>query len=336
MPTDIHKDVVHSSSKFQQSHDMLRRMAERALGKPISVFSAVELGGGMSNAVYRMEADGVKLVAKIAPDPNVVLMRHERDGLLHEANILQTFQEKLHIPAPKLLHLDASCELCPAPYFIMSFVEGTHLLTLNPKPSPQEIAEIKRQVGVITREICSLPAPCFGIPPMAETHRGNNCDFVLTLFKLLLQDAADRGLTLPGISPVELLTLIEANRDALNDGVEPRYIHTDTWDGNLMIRDNELVGLIDFAAVLYGDPLMSHDFHDFGDLRPEFLEGYGKSTLTHNERVRIAIYKIWQRLGMIVERGFRHYDDPNQYAWVYGEFTKALEEMKTLNAIPVG
>ena len=55
------------------------------------------------------------------------------------------------------------------------------------------------------------------------------------------------------------------------------FMHV-TWDGNLMIKNGKLTGLIDYAAVLWSDPLLSHDFHDFGDTPdPYFLQGYGKT-----------------------------------------------------------
>lgn len=328
---DSNETVVNSSSKYHLSEDDIRSMAKRALGRPVMQFYSKELGGGMSNAVYLVEADGIKMVLKIAADPSVVLMRHEKDIIINEANMLKVFEEKIDIPAPKLIYLDTTCQVCDAPYFFMSFMEGSPLMTMAEKPSKEDISEIKRQVGIICKKISSIKAEAFGIPLMPDTYRDNNCDFVLTLFGMLLQDASDEQIDIPGISHEELLSMIEADRVALNDDVEPYYIHTDTWDGNLMIKNNRLEGLIDYAAVLYGDPLMNHDFHDFGETSVDFLEGYQKTQFTFNELVRISIYRIWQRLGMIVERGFRNYEDKNQYAWVHGEFTKEIENLKMLN-----
>ncbi|WP_040949770.1 phosphotransferase family protein [Gorillibacterium massiliense] len=322
--------VVRSSSKFQQTEEILRIMAERALGKSVRSFRSKELGGGMCNAVYLVEADVLKLVLKIAPDPSVITMRHEKDSILNEANMLKIFEEKIDIPAPKLIYLDTSDDVCGAPYFFMSFMEGTPLMTMAEKPPKEFIFELKRQIGLICRKISSLQAESFGIPVMPETYRDNNCDFILTLFRMLLQDASDKEIEVPGISHDELLALIEAERDGLNEVKVPCYIHTDTWDGNLMVKENRLQGLIDYAAVLYGDPLMNHDFHDFGDPCEAFLEGYGKTEFTHNELIRISIYKIWQRLGMIVERGYRNYEDKNQYAWVLGEFTNEVDHFRML------
>ncbi len=326
----IDNTVVNSSSKYRQSEETLRKMTELALGRSVTSLSVKELGGGMSSAVYLIEADGEKMVLKIAAGPSVVLMRHEKDYILNEANMLKILEKETDIPAPKLLYLDTTCQICDVPYFFMSFMAGNPLLTMAEKPGEVYISAIKKQLGLICKKISSIMADYFGIPVMPETFRDNNCDFMLTLFLMLLQDASDKNIEIPGIEPEELLSMIEAERNVLNEAAIPYFIHTDTWDGNLMIKDDRLEGLIDYAAVLYGDPLMNHDFHSFGELSTDFLEGYGKKEFTDNEQIRISIYKIWQRLGMIVERGYRNYDDKNQYIWVMGEFTDEINNFRQL------
>ena len=324
-------NIVNAASKFRQNEDTLKRMAEKCLGKPVWDFHAQELGGGMCNAVYLIQADRQKYVIKIAPQAEPgVLMRHEENSLLNEANMLHLLNERLDIPAPRLIHLDTTREICGADYFMMSFVEGIPLSSMNPKPTDNEISRIKRDVGVICRKISSIHGNKFGIPALQSTHRDNNADFILLLVEMLLKDAADANITIPGITHTGLLALIGENRSVLNDNVFPRYIHTDTWDGNLMIKDNKLTGLIDYAAVFCGDELMHHDFHDFGELNPAFTSGYGKTQFTHSEKIRISVYKIWQRLGMIVECGYRKYDDPNMYSWVHGEFSREVEHLADL------
>lgn len=327
--TTLDNNIVNSSSKYFQTKEILKDMARQALGRDITDFHEKKLGGGMSNAVYQIEADGTRMVLKIASDPATLLMRHEKDCILNEANMLRIFEEHLDIPAPKLIYLDITCQICKVPYFFMSLIEGEPLLTMDPKPSEDNIMEIKKQVGIICKKISSLQTKYFGIPTLPDTHVEHNYDFITLIFKMLLQDATDKQIMIPDISNEELLFLLEKYKDALNEATNPCYIHTDTWDGNLMIKEGRLEGLIDYAAVLYGDPLMNHDFHDFGEINRNFLEGYGKTEFTKNELIRISIYKIWQRLGMIVERGYRNYDDPNQYSWVHGEFTKEVNHLKT-------
>ena len=317
--------IVNARSKFHQSEDALRAITERAIGKNPQSFKSRELAGGFCNAVYLVETDETKLVLKIAPHGLTDIMSHEKGILKTEAEMLRIFAERINIPAPKLICYDDSLELCQSEYFFMSFMEGRPLNSFEPPIDEVYVKEMKRQIGEITRQISSIKAECFGIPALPETYSDNNCDFVKTLFDMLFCDAEKKNIDIPQVGHRELLDLIEKQRVVMNEASSPVYIHTDTWEGNLMVKDNRLVGLIDYAAVLYGDPLMNHDFHDFSPVpREEFLRGYGKTEFTRNERIRISVYKLWQRLGMIVERGYRGYEDKNLYAWVIDEFSKEL------------
>ena len=58
-------------------------------------------------------------------------------------------------------------------------------------------------------------------------------------------------------------------------------------------------------------------------------QGYGKIEFTQNEKIRIQIYRIWQRLGMVVERGYREYEDPHMYDWVLDDFAREVEKLET-------
>lgn len=321
--------ITDAVTKNRLEESILRTMTMRALGRAVRNFAAEEFGGGLCSAVYRICADGETVVLKIASAPEVVTMRHERKYLQIEAEMLRTFNKKLHIPIPRLIALDETCEICPVPYFFMTFMPGKPLVLLEPKPDAAAILDIKRGIGRICRAITSLEAPSFGIPYMPETYCDCNADFVLLLFRMLLDDAADCSITLPGITLEALLDLIESQRSVLNQAEKPYYVHTDTWDGNVMVQEQKLTGLIDFAAILWGDPLMNHDFHTFSR-ETGFEEGFGKTEFSDAEGIRIQVYRVWQQLGMIVERDFRQYADKNLYFWVYDVFRESVALLRSM------
>lgn len=319
---------MNSITKKHLDEALIRRMTERALGKMPNNFMAAELSGGLCSAVYLIEADGEKIVLKIASDSEVKVMRHEKMYVPAEAMIMKKLNEETEIPMPRLLFYDDSCEICDVPYFFMTFLRGKPL-NMAESVTEEQYHLIKKQLGKITRQIYELEAPYFGIPFIPESRCESNAEFVCLLFEWLLLDAREKNIEIPEISADELLALIRKHEKALNTSVSPRLIHTDTWNGNVMVENGELTGLVDYAAVLYGDPLMSHDFHDFGDSPdPYFLKGCGKSEFTNDEKIRIYIYRIWQRLGMVVERGYREYEDKNMYSWVLGEFIKEINHLK--------
>ena len=321
---------LNAVTKNWQSYDNLYRMTCRALKSRIQDFDVKELSGGFFSAVYLIEADERKVILKIGPNRDVRIMRHELEYIPTEAEMLHKLRN-IDILIPKLITFDDSGEICNEPYFFMSFIEGTPLS--ETEVTGYELDAIKYQVGRITRQICSNPAPYFAVPGLPASITTRNSRFVLTLVKWLLDDAAEKQISIPFIKPTELLNYIDSYSHALDEAI-PCYAHTDTWDGNLLIKDGKLNGLIDFAAILYADPLMSHDFHDF-NAKPldSFLRGYGKTSFTENEMIRIQIYRIWQRLGMIVERGYRCYDDSNIYAWVLDKFVKEVKKMEAFGHI---
>ena len=62
------------------------------------------------------------------------------------------------------------------------------------------------------------------------------------MFDWLLCDAEEKGITIPGITPDDLKKLIRKYEMELDEVTVPFYVHTDTWDGNLMIKNGKLTG----------------------------------------------------------------------------------------------
>ena len=290
------------------SEEQIQQMTNRALENPVTIKNIKILSGGFCSAVYLVETAEEKMVLKLASGTEVKVMRHEVKYIPTEAEMLEVFHERLDIPMPELLFYDDSGEICNVPYFFMSYLDGVPLCD-DQMITDDQRADVKKEMGEITRKICSLKADTFGIPNVPESYCKKNSDFINLLFDWLLCDAEEKRIAIPGITQDE---------------------HTDTWDGNLMIKNGKLTRLIDYAAVLWGDPLLSHDFHDFGDApNPYFLHGYGKTEFTENEKIRLQIYRIWQRLGMVVEREYREYEDPYMYDWVLDDFAREVKKLET-------
>lgn len=303
------------------------QMLEHAIGKNEAIQKINKMSGGFCSAVYYIETDKQKMVLKVASKASVKVMRHETKFIQTEAEMLKLFNECLDIPMPALIAYDDSGTICREPYFFMSYIEGKPLSEEHSMTEEKRRAE-KETMGVITKKICSLRADTFGIPNIPESYCRKNSDFVYLLFDWLLLDAEEENVVIPAITPEKLRLLIKKYSSVLDEATTPRYVHTDTWDGNVMVKDGKVTGLIDYAAVLFGDPLLSHDFHDFSaEPEPDFLKGYGKTEFTHNEKIRIQIYRVWQRLGMVVERKYREYADPHMYDWVLDDFASEIKKL---------
>lgn len=319
---------MNATTKYKLSNDTIEKMHRRAFSD-CGELKITALSGGFCSSVYLIESGKNKVVLKVGTKSNVKVMWHEAAYIATEAQMLKLIGGKTDIAMPERLFYDESGEICDVPYFFMSFIDGKPLNDTEGLTAEQ-YGNIKYEVGRLTRKITDMPARCFGIPNITDSFCNRNSDFVILLFEKLLADLEQKGGALKSISYDELMKLIGKFRAQLDTADKPCLIHTDTWNGNVMVKDGEFSGIIDFAAILYGDPLMSHDFHDFGEINADFLRGYGKTEFDKDELIRIQIYKVWQRLGMIVEKVYREYEDKNLYSWVDGEFDKEVEVLKQM------
>lgn len=319
---------MNAVTKYKLNDNTIEKMYRRAFSDS-GELKITALSGGFCSSVYLVESGKNKVVLKVGTENSVKVMWHETAYIATEAQMLKLIGGKTDIAMPEMLFYDESGEICDVPYFFMSFIDGKPLNDTEGLTAEQ-YGNIKYEVGRLTRKITDMPARCFGIPNITDSFCNRNSDFVILLFEKLLADLEQKGGALKSISYDELMKLIGKFRAQLDTADKPCLIHTDTWNGNVMVKDGEFSGIIDFAAILYGDPLMSHDFHDFGEINADFLRGYGKTEFDKDELIRIQIYKVWQRLGMIVEKVYREYEDKNLYSWVDGEFDKEVEVLKQM------
>lgn len=163
------------------SEEQIQQMTDQALGHPVAIQNIKRLSGGFCSAVYLVETAEEKMVLKLASGTGVKVMRNEVKYIPTEAEMLKLFQERLDIPMPKLLFYDDSGEICDVPYFFMSYLDGVPLCDDQTITDAQR-ADVKKEMGVITRKICSLKADIFGILNIPESYCKKNSDFINLLF----------------------------------------------------------------------------------------------------------------------------------------------------------
>lgn len=317
-------------SKFWQSESTLKQMAEKALGEKLFSFTARPLEGGFCNAVYLITANENEMVLKIAPHENIEMLSDEKNLLLNEAQMLTFINQRLSIPIPRVLLHDMSCTICESPYLFITKIDGISYDKVFQELSEQEHAQVKHSVGEITARINSILHMQFGRPQLPESFTYSNSEFMLGVFRMLLDDGLAKDLVIPDVSYDELWNLICLSRDAFDDCTQPCLIHNDIWDGNIMIHNNKLSGVIDFERCLWGDYLLEDDFSGYGEINQNFLNGYGKNTFTKMELHRISLYRIWRRLAMTIETPYRQFNDDGRFNWVTGELRSEIENLKKL------
>jgi fructosamine-3-kinase len=133
----------------------------------------------------------------------------------------------------------------------------------------------------------------------------------------VLADARRYGVTLPA-PPGRIRAAVRACRGALAEIDTPVLVHFDIWDANIFIDVSSepvrVEGLIDPERAFWGDPYA--DFAVMGltggiehdqDLLAGYREAGGIAEFTAPVRLRLACYRIYLFLIMIVEGTPRGY-----------------------------
>lgn len=107
--------IINSSNKFRPAEELLKEMTKQALKCDFTAFNCRELSGGLCSTVYLIETEQNKVVLKLSAPKGTVVMRHERQYVHVEAKMLKIFEEKLNIPAPKLIFFDDTESVYPVP-----------------------------------------------------------------------------------------------------------------------------------------------------------------------------------------------------------------------------
>ena len=95
------------------------------------------------------------------------------------------------------------------------------------------------------------------------------------------------------------------------------------WDGNILIKDGHISGIIDFADVYCCDEIMTFYFHTIdGKLSDSFLKGYNKLNLSYDEIIRIEIYRMYVILKMITECKIKQY---GRFEWMYNNLSERVQ-----------
>lgn len=271
--------------------------------------AVVERTEGWFNVVYVVRlADGREAVLKIAPPPGAEVMTYERDLMATEVACMRLAASNPAIPVPLVLGADDSLERCDAPYVFMERRPGEVLSSARDALAPEEVAALHRQVGRIVRELHGITGPWFGYPG----HPGLRADDWPTAFERIvgsvLDDAVARDVDL-GHPVDDLRATVRRHHDDLAEVTTPRLVHWDLWDPNVLVRDGEVTGVIDFERCLWGDPLMEAQFRPFfgpGVTAP--MEGYGRTSFTPAEERRCDLYTMHLGLVIVTECAYRHYD----------------------------
>lgn len=174
----------------------------------------------------------------------------------------------LHVagfPVPEPSTFDLSGAILPTPYIVIGYIQGeTDFAPLGLPDALAQMADNLAQLHQIAdpdNALSFLPRQTRGYghrPPTLDLSLNEGC----------IRDVLDAAWSLHPINRTVLL-------------------HGDYWPGNILWRDEKLVGVIDWEDASLGDPL-----YDLGNSRLEILWAYGMEAMADFTRRYLSLTAI--------------------------------------------
>ena len=312
-------------SKNHQTSEEVARIIKHALGVDLEEYSP--LTAGQCNALYAVTlSDGSRCVLKVASPDLRGLRRGERWLMRSEIAAMRLAEPLPDVPAPRVLFADESRTVCSAPYFIMEYVDGELMGDLRKGWTESDRNTWYEKIGRLIRAYTSVRNDTFGIVA-SGLEFDSLYEFYRDMLVMMLDDAEEYRVDL-GAGREALLERLERSRSAFDAYTDPRLVHYDLWENNLIVRDGEIVGVLDWERAIWADPLMEERFLSYSR-HPAMLKGYGQTEFSPEEQERMLWYDILMDAAFMVDVFTRQYSDDRQYRWGKDLFAKAWIALKT-------
>ncbi|WP_052339181.1 phosphotransferase family protein [Gorillibacterium massiliense] len=302
---------MESATKFSWTKEQLQQAVQQATKQDMT--EAQELSDGWANSAYIIRLkNGQQVVLKSAPADETHLMGYEKTDMLRtEVEALRLFSRSGTVPVPQVIADDNSKSIVSTHYYIMEFLEGAPYNKIKENLATEERDTINRKLGEISRQINDVQNDRFGF--FWDTVSTDWQSTFTRMIDSVLADGAAAGISLP-TDYTRITAEIRARLDALQEVKTPCLVHWDLWDGNAFVHEGRITGIIDFERAFWGDPLMEFYFGRMGRSE-EFLDGYGKTALTENERIRRGLYDLYLDLILRIECHYRAYTNQGHINW---------------------
>ncbi|MGW7362663.1 phosphotransferase family protein [Streptomyces sp. NPDC054841] len=221
------RPIKRAAGTFQQSAsaDEIQQVVRLVFGRDARVTSAVELGVGMYNNVYRvaLASEGQPVILRVAPEEDLQF-RSERHLMRNEFDTLPWLTPITHL-MPKVIAADWTGQVIGRDWMIQTHLDGV--------PAPEHLGTYSRdmwpvffrQMGAITRSVHDVRGPHFG--PVAGPTYVRWSDATIASLEDIAADLDGSGLDSSDVRKV--VAVASRNRTVLDQVAEPRLLTGDLW-----------------------------------------------------------------------------------------------------------
>lgn len=318
---------MNTITKNKQTRETLADIVNKAYGEKEELLTYQVFPDGFCNISYCLTLNsGKTVVLKVAAPPSVEMMSCETALMETEVKAMQTALENKIEGVPAVYFADFSKTICSGNYFLMEVLSGKSYDKAKQEMSQEHQEQIEIQIGQWLKRLNEIKGAKFGHFFREDLQR----DTWYEAFRFMLEGVVEDGIAKDvdiHVSPQELFEQLEKDKAYFDEVKEPRMIHFDSWDGNVFVDKNQLVGLIDWERALWAEGLMEDRFR-FHNINASILKGYGKEQLSKSESIRCNWYDMYLYLIMMIEGAFRHYEDDGQYQWTSGLMKQVWEKVR--------
>lgn len=242
---------------------------------------------GLANEVYFLKTSRSALVLKTFDDEAGV-WKPRKELAIH------SLLRELDVPSPDVLLVDSSKALVPFIYSLSERIEGKTLSSVLPLLSVDENRRIYRRLGDYVGRLHSTTFRHFGdirpqdgqlvVGPAHELGRDRNGRLhgpfatwlemhraIVELRLHLMQGTAFENLV-PRIA-----RYFEEHGDVIDFDVVPRLLHMDLHPGNILVKDGEIVAILDVEESIVGHneyDLMRTELGNFRGQNPAYERAF--------------------------------------------------------------
>lgn len=321
-----------SSTKNTISEKEIKSMISNAANSnalPIKNYNLIsyrEIDTGYFNNIYILFFKETEIILKVSPININSILRYEKNIINAEIEALNLVGKYTKVPVPCVYFHDIKQDDCIYKYFFMQKIDGIEFNSLIPKLSDEEIYNIEYSLGQYNKDINNIHNEKFGYLAQKEKQESKWSVAFFNIVSDILIDGSEANIELPYERIKNIVTMFS---NVLDEVISPRLVHWDLWPGNLLIKDRQISGIIDFERAIWGDPLMEYYFSNSVNNK-YFCSGYGIDfdKLDKNSKIRRHLYDLYLYLVQKIECYYRGYVNSPQNSFAEKCIYQELEKLE--------